>query len=108
MSRGFAAFSNGYAAAIGAERHGGPKVFLLSQARMANASTAAAEVARLATFLGVSPPSDTIVSKVQDNAEKGIGDVSTMSQSQRELTDNTFAQPLVDPRVTALYLASGP
>ena len=52
-NRGYAAFCNGYAAAIGSEVHGGPAVFLLSQERLANSSTAAAEVGRLAAFLEV-------------------------------------------------------
>ena len=38
FNRGFAAFNNGYAAAVGAENHGGPKVFLLSQVRAHAAS----------------------------------------------------------------------
>merc|ERR1712110_1056162 len=75
-SRGFASFANGYAAALGAEAHGGPKVFLLSQAKMAEPTTVAAEIARLAAFLGASSSqvTDEIVDSARSNAASEIGD----------------------------------
>jgi hypothetical protein len=47
-NRGLVDYYNGYAAAIGAEAHGGPEVFLLSQSRLADPDAIGAEVTRLA------------------------------------------------------------
>jgi len=100
VNRGFAAFNNGYAAAVGAENHGGPKVFLLSQARLADASTAEEEVTALATFLGVSVPAGMTFP-----LSPTFGDTSVLTSEQVTLIDTTFATPAVDPRVTERYTA---
>jgi len=104
-SRGFAGFANGYAAAVGGEARGGPKVFLLSQARLADPSTVSAHVAELAKFLEVSDYADDEEhnAKTVQLAQSAIGDVSQMGAAKAALADEAFAAPHVDPRVTALY-----
>lgn len=114
-NRGFAAYANGYAAALGGKTtvtsNGGPKVFLLSQARLANPSTVGDEVKRLAGFLEVSDYVEAnfadAISTAQTKAAGAIEDISALSAAQSALVDETFAQPLVDPRVTELYMAAG-
>lgn len=108
---GYAAYANGYAAAVGGESSGGPKVFLLSQTRLAdpNLNTVAAEVKRLATFLEltdyVENASAPEVGAVQTRAAAAIGDVSLMGEESACLTGNTFACDTVDESVTQLYSA---
>ena len=101
VNRGFASYANGYAAAIGAHNHGGPKVFMLSQARLANPSTTSAEVARLAAFLDLT--SYTEPPRTQQDAARQLGNVSLMTSAQVALTESTFTAPTVDPRVVALF-----
>ena len=66
-----------------AEARGGPRVFLLSQSRLANPDTAAAEVARLATFLEVSPGNEQMIARAQSAAANAIADV-TMLEAERQ------------------------
>jgi len=108
--RGFAAFSNGYAAAVGAESVGGPKVFLLSQARMADSTMASAEVRRLAEFLEVADYVEDVaaLAKVTSAARGAIGDVGQMSENEQKLADEVLGESAaaVDPRVRQLYYGS--
>jgi len=47
------------------------------------------------------------ISTAQTKAAGAIEDISALSAAQSALVDETFAQPLVDPRVTELYMAAG-
>ena len=106
-SRGFAAFTNGYSAALDGSGNGGPNVFLLSQTHLANPSTVKAEVARLAAFLGILDYQEQMyedaVSKAQSSAATALGSVGKMTAEQAETADTVFKEPLVDQRATCFY-----
>ena len=103
-SRGFAAFTNGYTAAVGAS---GPYVFLLSQTHLANPSTVEAEVARLATFLGVLDYQEQTyadaISKAQLASAEALGSVGKMTAQEVETADTVFDYPHVDQRAACFY-----
>lgn len=107
-NRGFAAYNNGYAAAVGAGKNGGPEVFLLSQTRLAaGGEVLENEVKQLADFLGIEVPADIDLSKTQESAADQIGDwEGVMTEEQAQLADTAFsAATAVDPRVVELYSA---
>ena len=112
-NRGFKAFSNGYAAAVEGKQTAsgrGPKVLLLSQARMASADDALAEVQKLSTFFGLKGTysDSTRVASLVNSVQCQLGDVTQLTEDQKTSIDNAFSKPAIDPRVVDLYAcASG-
>jgi hypothetical protein len=98
---GYAAHVLGFAADAGASH-----VFLLSQARLGDARTAASEVTRLATFLGVRPGTYDLAALAVTTTAAVVSTASgstMLNEVQAAAVDSAFSTPSVPESVVKLF-----